>query len=91
MENPEIQHYPDLKIFVLKVGDDFAKIEYTEKNGCYYLMHSEVPKHLRGKGIGKELVEKTFEYLHQNKIKAVAVCSYIKAIAARSQKLFMLA
>lgn len=91
MENPEIQHYADLKIFVLKVGDDFAKIEYTEKNDCYYLMHSEVPKHLRGKGIGKELVEKTFEYLHQNKIKAVAVCSYIQAIASRSEKLHMLA
>jgi predicted GNAT family acetyltransferase len=50
-----------------------------------------VPKHLRGKGIGKEMVEKTFDYLHQNKIKAIAVCSYIKAIAVRSNKLQMLA
>ena len=31
MKNSEIQHYPDLKMFVMKVGDDFAKIEYTEK------------------------------------------------------------
>jgi predicted GNAT family acetyltransferase len=91
MKNSEIQHYPDLKIFVMKVGDDFAKIEYTEKGNCYYLTHSEVPKHLRGKGIGKELVEKTFEYLHQNNIKGIAVCSYIKAIAIKSNKLHMLA
>lgn len=91
MENSEIQHHPDLKIFVMKVGDDFAKIEYTEKDNCFYLIHSEVPEHLRGKGIGKELVEKTFEYLHQNKIKGIAVCSYIKAIAIKSNKLHMLA
>lgn len=91
METSEIQHYRDLKIFVMKVGDDFAQIRYTEKDNCYYLIHSEVPKHLRGKGIGKELVEKTFEYLHLNKIIAVAVCSYIKAIASRSNKFQMLA
>ena len=74
----------------MKVDQDFAKIEYTERNNCFYLVHSEVPKHLRGKGIGKELVEKTFEYLHENKIKAIAVCSYIKAIVNRSEKLKMI-
>ncbi|MFK7059157.1 GNAT family N-acetyltransferase [Flavobacterium oreochromis] len=71
----------------MKVGDDFAKIEYTEKNNCYYLIHSEVPKKLRGQGIGKELVEKTFEYLHQHKIKGIAICSYIKTIVNKSDKL----
>lgn len=69
MENLELQHYPELKLFVMKVGDDFAKIEYTEKENCYYLTHSEVPEHLRGKGIGKALVEKTFDYLHEIKLK----------------------
>jgi len=91
MESSEIVQDPDLKIFVMRVGDDFAKIEYTEKGNCYYLVYSEVPEHLRGKGIGRELVEKTFEYLHENKIKGVAVCSYIKAIAIKSNKLHMLA
>lgn len=91
METSEIQHYPDLNIFVMKVGSDFAIIRYTEKDNCYYLTESKVPKHLRGKGIGKELVEKTFEYLHQNKIKGIAVCSFIKAIAIKSDKLHMLA
>ena len=54
MKISEIQHYQEFKTFVMKVDDDFAKIEYTEKDNCYYLVHSEVPKHLRGKGIGKE-------------------------------------
>ncbi len=90
MKTSEIRHYPDVQMFVMKVDDDFAKIEYTQKNGTFYLVHSEVPKQLRGKGVGKELVEKTFEYLHEHKIKAIAVCSYIKAIVARSEKLQLL-
>ena len=90
METSEIQHYPDLNMFVMRVGDDFAKIEYIVKNNCYHLVHSEVPNRLRGKGIGRELVEKTFEYLHLNQIKAIAVCSYIKAVANRSEKLKLL-
>ena len=72
METSGIQHYPDLNMFVMRVGDDFAKFEYIVKNNCYHLVHSEVPNRLRGKGIGRELVEKTFEYLHFNQIKAIA-------------------
>ena len=49
MKNSEIQHFPDLKMFVMKVGDDFAKIEYIGKDNCYYLIHSEVLKHLEEK------------------------------------------
>jgi predicted GNAT family acetyltransferase len=77
-------------MFVMRVGDDFAKIEYIVKNNCYHLVHSEVPNRLRGKGIGRELVEKTFEYLHFNQIKAIAECSYIIAVAKRSEKLKLL-
>ena len=90
METSGIQHYPDLNMFVMRVGDDFAKIEYIVKNNCYHLVHSEVPNRLRGKGIGRELVEKTFEYLHLNQIKAIAECSYIIAVAKRSEKLKLL-
>ena len=51
-----------------------------------YLNHSEVPKSLQGKGIGKVLVEKTFEKLTDEGYKAIAVCSYVKLVAQRSEK-----
>jgi len=50
------------------------------------LNHSEVPYNLRGQGIGKVLVEKTFEQLTKEGYKAVAICSYIKVVARRSDK-----
>ena len=72
--------------FRLMMGDEFALIDYTIREGRWYLVHSEVPYDLRGQGIGKVLVEKTFEYIEAHQIDAVAVCSYIKLVAQRSPK-----
>ena len=70
----------------MDINGENAKVEYTLRDGQMFLVHSEVPFNLRGQGIGKILVEKTFEQLTQEGFQAVAVCSYIKAIARRSEK-----
>ncbi len=67
-------------------GKFIAEIHYSLKDDKMYLTHSEVPHHLRGQGIGKLLVEKTFTYIEAHKIEAVAVCSYIRAVKNRSEK-----
>lgn len=82
----DIEHQKENNRYILKVNDDFAKIDYIIKNNVMYLIHSEVPQNLRGKGIGKILVEQTFEKLTQQGYKAIAVCGYIKSIAKRSEK-----
>ncbi|WP_417371824.1 N-acetyltransferase, partial [Gelidibacter japonicus] len=76
----EIKHNTDAHKYALDINGEEAKVEYIVKDdGKLYLVHSEVPYNLRGKGIGKELVLKTFEKLTEEGHKAVAVCSYIKA------------
>jgi len=81
-----IFHDEKAKQFQLNLPSGTALIDYQIRNGIMYLIHSEVPYQLRGKGIGKILVEKTFEYIEQNNIQAVAVCSFIKLVAQRSEK-----
>lgn len=81
----EIKHDKDRHRFVLNVNGEEAKVEYVLKNEKMHLVHSEVPYSLRGKGIGKELVLKTFEKLTEEGYKAVAVCSYVKAVKMRSE------
>ena len=81
-----IRHDKDNKRFILDINGGFAKVDYQLRNDKMYLVHSEVPYHLRGQGIGKVLVEKTFEKLTEEAYKAVAICSYIKAVARRSEK-----
>ncbi len=79
----EIQHDTTNQNYVLDINGEKAVVSYTLKNGKMYLVHSEVPYNLRGRGIGKELVIKTFEKLTAEGHKAVAVCSFVKAIKNR--------
>lgn len=81
-----IKHDKDKKQFTLDINGELAKVDYILKNNKMYLVHSEVPYNLRGQGIGKVLVEKTFEQLTKEGYNAVAICSYIKAVASRSEK-----
>jgi len=82
----DIVHNKENMQFTLDINGELAKIDYSLNNGKMYLNHSEVPFNLRGQGIGKVLVEKTFVQLTKEGFKAVAVCSYIKAVAKRSDK-----
>ncbi len=82
----QLIHDIDSQQFVLDINGENAKVEYTLRDGNMFLVHSEVPYNLRGQGIGKVLVEKSFEKLTKEGFQAVAVCTFIKAIAKRSEK-----
>ncbi|MCP4975212.1 MAG: N-acetyltransferase [Maribacter sp.] len=82
----QLIHDIDSQQFVLDINGENAKVEYNLRDGQMFLVHSEVPYNLRGQGIGKVLVEKSFEKLTKEGFQAVAVCTFIKAIAKRSEK-----
>ena len=82
----DIKHDKDNNRFTLDINSELAKVEYTLKDNKMYLVHSEIPYNLRGKGIGKVLVEKTFEKLTEEGYNAIAICPYVKAVARRSEK-----
>ena len=79
----ELQHDTNSRKYILDINGEKAIVEYVLRNNKMHLVHSEVHYQLRGKGIGKELVLKTFEKLTEEGYKAVAVCSYIKAVKNR--------
>ncbi len=62
MSNVNFTHNADQQQFRLRVGEQFALVDYVIRDGRWYLTHSEVPYELRGQSIGKQLVELTFEY-----------------------------
>lgn len=80
-----IEHNKEKRKFVFTINGEESKVEYLLKDDIMHLTHSEVPHHLRGKGIGKEMVLQTFEKLTQEGYKAIATCSYIKAVAISSE------
>lgn len=79
-------HDKDKHQFTMEVDGETATVDYTMKNGKMHLVYSEVPFNIRGQGIGKVLVEKTFEKLKEEGYQAVAVCGYVKSVAQRSDK-----
>lgn len=81
-----IVHNKAQRRFTLDINGELAIVNYSLNDGVMALNHSEVPYNLRGQGIGKVLVEKTFEQLTKEGYKAVAICSYIKVVARRSDK-----
>ncbi len=86
MNTSALVHDPRQQQFSLQVQGATCVVNYQMRGDTMYLVHSEVPVALRGQGAGRELVEKTFEHLEAQGIKAVAVCSYIRAVAQRSPK-----
>ena len=65
--------------FEMIVDGQRAFIDYRKKGETYLLIHTEVPEALRGQGIAAILVEKTFKYLEENKLKMIPYCAYIQA------------
>ncbi|MGB1039345.1 MAG: GNAT family N-acetyltransferase [Flavobacteriales bacterium] len=81
----DIIHDKDKRQFILPLSDGLkAKVEYIlDNSNDMRLVHSEVPYELRGQGVGKDLVLKTFEKLTEEGYTATAICSYIRAVAKR--------
>ncbi len=69
--------------FELWVDDQRAFIDYVKKGDKLFLIHTEVPETLKGKGVAEALVEKTFSYLEANQLKAVPLCTYVRLFLQR--------
>jgi predicted GNAT family acetyltransferase len=73
-----------LHSFEIFVEGHRSFIDYKQKGDNIYLLHTEVPANLRGKGIANVLVEKTFVYLEENQLKLVPLCRFVKAYLTRN-------
>ena len=73
------------KRFELEVDGHIAFIEYIiDKDKIIYLTHTEVPKALGGKGIGKAIVEKTLIYIKEKGYTLAPLCPFVAAFFKRN-------
>ncbi|HMI06430.1 MAG TPA: GNAT family N-acetyltransferase [Flavobacterium sp.] len=84
METSELFRNETKKRFELETEGHTAFIEYLiDKDQIMYLTHTEVPKALEGKGVGKSIVEKTLNYLKDNDFKLAPLCPFVAAYLKR--------
>jgi hypothetical protein len=69
--------------FEMAVGGGVAFAEYKQEDGRIFLLHTEVPQELSGRGIGSKLAKGVFETLRRRGSRVVAQCPFMAGYAAR--------
>jgi predicted GNAT family acetyltransferase len=69
--------------FELTVEGHRAFIDYKQKDDKIYLIHTEVPVELEGKGVASAIVEKAFNYIEENNLKLIPLCVYVASYLKR--------
>ena len=84
METSELKLNEQKKRFELEAEGHTAFIEYIVNNeDIMFLTHTEVPKALEGKGVGKSIVEKTLNYIKENNYTLAPLCPFVAAYLKR--------
>lgn len=65
--------------FELVIDHVKAKIEYDLQKDRIFLLHTEVPQALAGRGVGNAIVEKALQYIDANNLKLVPLCPFVAA------------
>ena len=75
--------------FVLRMGGEkVGFLEFTRPDvGVMHIQYVEVSPHLRGTGLGRQLVEKAVAFANVAKLRVVPICSYARAVIQRDPAL----
>ncbi len=63
--------------FEIFIDDDRAWLEYRIKDNALYLMHTEVPENMAGKGVASALAAHAFNYARAHHMKIKAYCPFV--------------
>jgi len=67
-----------LRHLELEIEGTIAFIEFKLSQGKLFLIHTEVPAALKGKGAGNSIVQKALQYAKDNHFKIVPICPFIQ-------------
>lgn len=70
----------------LEVEGAVAFIEYKLVGDRLFLIHTEVPVALRGKGTGTAIVQKALEYAKENNYKIVPICPFVQSYLQKHEE-----
>lgn len=74
--------------FIEDSGEVKARLTYSKAGPTQIIIdHTEVSDDLRGKSVGKKLVEHVVEYARENELKVIPLCPFANSIIKRDQSL----
>lgn len=69
--------------FELEVGEYTAFIDFKEHGKKIWLIHTEAPEELQGKGAATAVIEKTLKYIEDNGYRLIPLCPLVAAYLKR--------
>jgi predicted GNAT family acetyltransferase len=63
----------------LEIEGSTAFIEFKLSDEKLFLIHTEVPSELEGKGAGSAIVQKALQYAKDNNYKIVPICAFVQS------------
>jgi predicted GNAT family acetyltransferase len=74
--NLKITHQKDVNRFAAYFQGHEAYVDYVIKDGSLVVIHTFVPKPIKGLGIASELVKAAYDYADREGLGCKATCSY---------------
>ena len=74
----------EAKQYEFHVDGKIPRIEYIKTKNKIYLTHTEVPKGMEGKGIGKALVKAVLDDIKSNGLELVPLCPFVALFIKRN-------
>ncbi|HEX5150457.1 MAG TPA: GNAT family N-acetyltransferase [Parafilimonas sp.] len=85
-DEPPLKVNTELHRLELEINRSVAYIEYKLLRDTLFLIHTEVPPELKGKGAGGIIVQKAFQYAKGNSYKIVPICPFIRSYLERHKE-----
>lgn len=79
----QVRHEPAASRFEAVVDGALCRADYRLEGSIMYVVHTEVPPALEGRGIAGELVRAVFAHAGREGLMVAPVCSYVRAWARR--------
>ena len=79
----QLKNDTDRQQYYFDLDEGRPHIDYKRKDDRIYLVHTEVPTTLEGKGIGSALVRLTLEDIELKKLQLVPLCPFVAAYIER--------
>src|SRR5262245_7768781 len=73
--------------FETETSKGTALLEYSRSGDRLVLVHTEVPKSARERGVGSRLVEAAFQQAREQGLRVVPVCPFVRAYLGRYPEL----
>jgi uncharacterized protein len=78
-----VQNEKSFHRFAVHLEGATAVLTYKEEGDTIYLVHTEVPAAMEGKGIGGQLAKAALEYAREKHLKVVPRCPFVTSYLKR--------